>query len=328
MTGAPPKPSFAWTQTSGPGNTTFGSPAKALTTATFSASGVYVLRLTVTDGGLSAFDEVTVTALGANRPPVANAGQDQTMPLGTTVALTGSASSDPDGNLLTYSWSFVSRPSGSIAVLDNPTAVTPSFVVDLPGAYVVALIVNDGSVSSAPDSVTVSTTNSAPVANAGPDQTAAVAQAVVLDGAGSADVDGDSLAFAWSFVSRPASSAAVLANASAVSPSFVVDAPGTYVVSLVVHDGMQQSAPDSVTITTLNSAPVARAGSDQNVAVGAPVTLDGSASTDVDGNALTYSWALTSIPSGSGAALDDPARVTPSFVADRAGTYVGAVDRQ
>jgi hypothetical protein len=318
----PRKLTVAWTQTSGPGSTMFGNPARAVTTADFSAPGVYVLRLTASDGSLFAFDEVTVTVLGINRPPVANAGPDQTIPLGALAALTGSGSSDPDGDPLTYSWTLVSRPSGSDAALDDPASVMPSFVVDVPGTYVIELIVHDGAASSAPDSVTVSTTNSAPVANAGPDQTVAVTETVTLDGAGSADVDGDPLTFAWSFVSQPPSSTAELANPSAVSPSFVVDAPGTYVVALVVSDGTLQSAQDTVTVTTFNSAPVARAGTDQSVLVGGLVTLDGSGSTDVDGDALTYAWGLTSIPSGSGATLDDPARVTPSFVADRAGTYV------
>ena len=50
----------------------------------------------------------------------------------------------------------------------------PTFVVDEPGAYVVELIVHDGTVSSPPDTVTISTSTSAPVADAGPDQTALV----------------------------------------------------------------------------------------------------------------------------------------------------------
>ena len=319
---APPALSSQWSQVSGPAMTKFGTPKAAVTTARFTSIGVYVLRLTVSDGALSSADEVTVTVTGPNQRPVANAGPDQTTPVGATVQLNGSASSDPDGQPITYAWSFVSRPAGSTAALSSPTSLTPSFAVDLPGSYVVSLTVSDGSLTSTADTVTVSTVNSAPVANAGPDQTATVGQTVVLNGGGSSDVDGNPLTFAWTLTVRPTGSAAALSSPSSVSPSFVVDKPGTYVARLVVNDGALASAPDTVSITTTNSAPVANAGTDQFVALGSTVTLDGTASTDVDGNLLTYSWALLNPPPGSTATLDNPAAPMPRFVADRPGTYV------
>ena len=71
--------------------------------------------------------------------------------------MNGSASSDPDGQPLTYSWSFVSRPAGSAAVMAKPTTVSPTFTLDLEGNYVVRLIVNDGTVNSRSDNVIITT---------------------------------------------------------------------------------------------------------------------------------------------------------------------------
>ena len=127
--------------------------------------------------------------------------------------------------------------------------MNPTFVADKSGSYVVQLIVNDGLVNSAPDTVTVTTTNSAPVANAGPDQAVATGSTVQLNGAGSSDVDGNPLTYAWTFVSKPAGSAAVLSNPSVVNPTFVADKSGSYVVQLIVNDGLVNSAPDTVTVT-------------------------------------------------------------------------------
>ena len=195
--------------------------------------------------------DFTVVVLGeyqvtTNTPPTANAGPDQTALVGDTVVLNGSASNDVDGDNITYSWQFTAIPSGSAAVLSDSTAVNPSFVIDFPGTYTVQLIVNDGIDDSAPDAVNITTENSPPVANAGPDQTALVGDTVTLDGGGSTDVDGNALSYTWDFTSMPAGSVAVFDNPAAVNPSFVVDLPGTYVVQLIVNDGVVDSSPDTV----------------------------------------------------------------------------------
>ena len=146
------------------------------------------------------------------------------------------------------------------------------------------------------------TGNSAPVADAGPAQTVLVGDTVILDGSGSTDVDGDPLTYEWSF-SSPPNSVAALDVTDPVHPTFVVDLPGTYVVQLVVSDGQVDSTPSTVDINTGNSAPVADAGPAQTVLVGDTVILDGSGSTDVDGDPLTYEWSFSS-PPNSVAALD------------------------
>jgi hypothetical protein len=259
---------------------------------------------------------------GTNVPPVAHAGADQTVQVGMTVQLDGADSTDVDGDLLTYTWTLLSHPDGSLASLSDITAVRPTLTIDMPGAYTIQLIVNDGIADSQPDVVTITTINSPPVAIAGPDQTVLVNQTAFLNGGNSYDVDGDQLSFIWSLVSVPSGSVATLSNATSVSPHFVVDRSGIYQVQLIVNDGHEDSAPDMVTISTGNSKPVAHAGGDQTVPIGSTVVLDGSHSTDVDGDPLSFLWAMLAKPPGSAAILSEPTAIHPSFVADLAGLYV------
>ena len=320
---------FQWALVSVPTGSTAKllNPTNVMPTFVPDKTGQYVAHLLVNDGKVtSTQDTVTITTTGGNTAPVANAGPDQSVSAGTTVTLNASGSHDADQNALTYDWSFVSIPSGSAATLSNPTAATPTFAADKAGQYVVQLIVNDGTVNSTPDTViiAVATGNTAPVANAGPDQTVAVNASVILDGSASHDADKNALTYQWSLTGKPAGSAATLANATTAMPNFTVDLAGQYISQLIVNDGTVSSAPDTVIVTagTGNTAPVANAGSDQIVAINTTVALDGTVSRDADGNALTWKWALTTKPTGSAAALSDPASARPSFLLDKAGEYV------
>jgi RHS repeat-associated protein len=257
-----------------------------------------------------------------NRAPVADAGLDQTVARGALVSLDGSASSDADGDPLTFEWTFESIPAGSAATLANDSEVNPSFTTDLSGTYVLRLIVRDAVSSSAADTVSISTQNSAPVANAGPDATGSNGETITLDGSASIDVDGDPLTYHWTFLTTPAASSALLVNAAAVKPSFTIDVSGDYVVQLLVNDGGVDSVADEVTVTTRNSRPIASAGPNQSVRAGGLVNLDGSGSTDVDGDPLTFEWSLTTVPAGSAAAILDQAAVKPAFTTDAPGTYI------
>ena len=196
--------------------------------------------------------QLTVSAPVAATAPVANADADQNVKTGSKVVLNGNGSFDPNGDPLTYAWSFTATPIGSAAVLSSSMASQPTFTADLAGTYVVRLVVNDGATDSSPDSVTItaSTFNSAPTASAGaPQYVVSGASAVVtLNGSASSDADGDSLAYTWTMTARPVGSAAVLSSASVVSPMFTADVEGTYTVSLMVNDGTVNSAPAAATI--------------------------------------------------------------------------------
>ncbi len=226
---------------------------------TFSADvvGLYVVQLIVHDpSSSSTAATVSIDAQPSpplNRAPVADAGAAQTVAIGAMVTLAGSASSDPDGDPLTYRWSLTS-PAGSSAELDDPLSVNPSFVADLAGTYVAQLIVNDGTVDSAPDTVSISTENSTPAADAGPDQTVAAGVTVQLDGSASFDPDGSALLYGWSLTSRPPGSNAALSNDTIVNPTFVADVDGTYVAQLIVGDGALLSSPDTVAVTAAPGA--------------------------------------------------------------------------
>lgn len=91
--------------------------------------------------------------------------------------------------------------------------------------------------------------NTPPSADPGGDRRVFVGDSVTLDGSGSADSDGDPLAFRWSFATRPSQSLAFVADPSAVISSFTADVAGAFIVQLVVDDGSDESLPQLVVIT-------------------------------------------------------------------------------
>ena len=306
---------------------TLSDTAAVSPTYTADVDGTYTIDLTVSDdAGQSTIDEVVINATTTNAAPVANAGPDQNVATGSLVNLDASASSDANGDMLSYTWTLTNIPTSSIATLTDSTSSSPQFTVDLDGTYEATLVVNDGSEDSTTSTVmiTAQTANSAPTANAGIDQNITTTTVVTLDGSASSDADGDSLTYSWSLTSTPTGSTASITDQTLVTPTFTADLDGSYVAQLTVSDGVASSTPDTITIVaeTFNSAPIASAGTSQNVAIGDVVTLDGSGSSDADGDSLSYSWSFSSLPSGSLAVFDDTTSVSPSFTPDLAGSYV------
>lgn len=166
-----------------------------------------------------------------------------------------------------------------------------------------------------------------PVANAGAAQSVVAGATITLDASTSSAAAGKTLTYAWTLASKPVGSAATLTAPTTAKPTFVADVAGAYVASVIVNDGTTASSAAAVTVTAsvANAAPVANAGLAQNVVAGSLVTLDGSASSDANGDTLTYAWTLTSKPAGSTAALSSATSAKPTLTADAAGTYVATL---
>jgi hypothetical protein len=324
--------SYKWVLQSKPATSSATLAAATSAKPTFKAdvAGTYVATLVVSDGKAnSELAAVSILASATNLAPVAKPGVNQSVVTGTKVSVDASASSDPNGDSITYRWSLLFKPAGSTATLSSATTASATFTADLAGTYLVGLTVNDGKVDSPVVVLTVTAAklNAVPVANAGTNQNVTAATLTTLDGTASTDADLDGLSYTWSLISKPSSSNAALSSTTSPKPTFTPDVAGTYVASLVVSDGKDRSPTAVVTVIASgsNSAPVANAGSAQSVSTAAVVTLNGTGSTDANGDTLTYRWTLTSKPTSSTAALSSATVASPTFTADLAGSYVASL---
>lgn len=114
---------------------------------------VVVFGLAACGGGGS--EAPVNTPAKTNSVPLAVAGSNQSVFTGVQVTLDGSASSDQDGNPLSYSWSLTNKPAGSSASISSATSLTAYLTPDLTGNYIVQLIVSDGTIASVEDTLTV-----------------------------------------------------------------------------------------------------------------------------------------------------------------------------
>ena len=118
--------------------------------------GVDRFDYTISDGnGGVTTARVNITVNSVNDPPVADAGSDQEVLLGSLVTLNASRSLDIDSDPLSGAWTLASKPNGSTAFVEGPWR-TARFTADRVGNYVFHLVVNDGEVDSAIDIVSIS----------------------------------------------------------------------------------------------------------------------------------------------------------------------------
>ncbi|MEW8525507.1 MAG: PKD domain-containing protein [Candidatus Thiodiazotropha endolucinida] len=271
----------------------------------------------IDDSGAVTRDGVLVrSAVNTNQPPVAGAGIDQTIAAGETVQLDGSASSDADGAIVRYIWTQNRGPS---VVLQDSRTATPSFTMPANAELAFTLTVIDDSGAVTRDGVLVRSAvnvNQPPVAGAGIDQTIAAGETVQLDGSVSSDADGAIVRYIWTQNRGPS---VVLQDSRTATPSFTMPANAELAFTLTVIDDSGAVTRDGVLVHSAvnnNQPPIANAGSDLIALEGEMVQLDGSTSSDPDGEISRFIWWQRSGPTVQ---LNDKNSATPNFVATTAG---------
>lgn len=309
-----------WTQVSGPAAITFGDTNLVDTTASFPVAGVYVLRLTATDGSLTTNDEVTITVV-VNAAPVVSAGPPRSVMYPYPLALDGTVSDDgfPTPPSLTTTWSKVSGPGN--VTFGNGSAVDTTATFSAIGVYVLRLTASDGTLTSSSEvTVTVTPqTNLPPLVEAGGNQTLLLSKPANLDGTVTDDglPTPATLVTGWSKVSGPGT--VTFGNAGAVDTTATFSAIGVYVLRLTASDGALQ-AQDEVSIT-VTTAPVVNAGPDQTIALPNQATLDGTVSDDgLPVPTLVTAWSKVSGPGN--VTFGDSSQVDTTATFSAAGTYV------
>jgi hypothetical protein len=247
--------------------------------------------------------------------PIANAGVDKTVDSGQAVTLTGSGQS-PKGYALSYSWSQIGGPSVQLTNISSATLAFTAPVVTANTTLSFQLIVTDSrGVKSTPSIVNVSVIkqNNPPIADAGDASPVREGASKTLNAIASYDPDGDAIvSYAWNQVGGPI--VALNPGANVMSTSFVAPIGASSVsFTVTVSDGKLSTVSPTITIPiTANNPPVANAGAATTADENTAVTLNGSASTDPDGDAISFSWTQVS---GPPVTLSGVATSTPSFTA-------------
>ncbi len=288
-------------------------------TLTCSDNGTFVVTLTADDGTASATSTAQVTV--ANVAPVAafNAPPAAAEGLAFEVSLTGV--SDPAAVDTSAGFEYAFDCGSGYAVYGS--AATAACPATGSGSLMVAGKVRDKDGGETEYSATVSVTpNQAPTANAGPDVSGIEEEAIALD-ADATDPDGDALAYAWSVEDGAPCS---FADPSALDTTLTCLDDGVYRVTLTVSDGRGGSASDTATVTVVpaNLAPTANAGADVGGEEGAAIQLDGSGSSDPDGDTLTYAWSYApgaDVDAGATCSFSDPVSASPTLTCSDDGIY-------
>ncbi len=279
-----------------------GSAQGAKIKRSFERGGLYTATLTVVDNAgvanSTAQDRIEILI---NSSPISKPGPDiETCQM--TLTFDGSASMDPDGQNLLYTWDF-----GDDSPSERGVKVTHTFKRG--GKYPVTLTVDDGAKleNSVAVSSLIATINQPPVANAGGSINSCAGEMIFFDGSYSIDPEGGPLKYFWDFGDGT--------QARGVNPAKRYERGGTYQVVLTVEDasGLEcNRASDQITVD-VGESPVADAGPDIVACANTEIRFDGTRSYDSDGLVNEYHWDF-----GDGSTMLGP---TPTHTYKSAGEY-------
>lgn len=258
---------------------------------TFTDVGIHEVTLLVIDD-TGASGESTVQIEVVNSAPVAVVSVEPasgTADAPVTVTFDAGASSDADGDIITYDWIIDGLPAG--------TGATVSHTFGRSGNYDVNLVVTDSRGAISSSRLHYSVGNSAPVAvfTTTPDTAIGAGPLpVTFDASGSHDPDGAITGYQWDFGDG------ATGTGSTVSHTFM---SGTYTVTLSVEDDEGHTSSVTGQVLVDNTPPLAQFTVSVDPATGpAPLTVqfDASESSDADGSIVSYAWEFGTSGTGSG----------------------------
>ena len=287
-----------------------GTTASGMTsTHTYSSEGTYTVTLTVTDNNeLTDTATKTITIIpSSTTPTVPDASftfPSVSQGVNQPATFDASGSSDPDGNIVSYEWSFGDGSTG--------TGMTEPHTYTSDGTFTVTLTVtdNDGHKDTATKTIII---NPAPTTPTTPDayftftsENQVVNQPITFDASGSSDPDGTIDNYAWNFGDGT--------TGTGMTSTHAYSSEGTYTVTLTVTDNDDQTgtAAQNLEIIVDMMKPKADAGEDLVVKDGKTITFNASRSSDNVG-IVSYEWEFGDGNTGTGE--------TPTHVYEKGGTY-------
>ena len=323
---------YLWQQSAGT-EASIDDPKAATTTFTapeVTADTKLSFELTVTDAaGATATDSVAITVFN-NTAPSAKVEISKQQPYeGEAVTLDAAASTDAENNIAAYLWQQSAGPTIAIADLAAASISFTAPEVDADTELAFELTVTDAAGASDNTTVVIAVlNNNPPKAHAGDSQQVNENQLVSLDGSESKDSEDSSLDYLWHQVDSSGYSVTLI-DPKTTTPTFTtpfVAADTELTFQLTVSDSLGKSSDANVSIAIIyNNPPKAHAGDSQEVNENQLVSLDGSASSDLEDDSLDYLWQQVDSSSYSvdldNANIARPTFTTPEVAADTELTF-------